>query len=151
KDATFNLHKVQDRPLLYAFELYHYPSWFIKHNKKKKFAMTLGHVKGSAKHVTNTAFFIKHVRCKHRRKNSDDDDLDPDGVNDDLNNIEIPQDDESDDTSSDTVIQVEQDHVATTGFTPCDKTCGGGIRLRMIKVNNRQVLQRRACNTHKCP
>lgn len=43
------------------------------------------------------------------------------------------------------------DHVLTTGFTQCDKTCGGGIRLRMIKVNNRQVLQRRSCNVHSCP
>ncbi|XP_031567072.1 uncharacterized protein LOC116302026 isoform X2 [Actinia tenebrosa] len=43
------------------------------------------------------------------------------------------------------------DPIVTTGFSPCDKSCGGGIRLRMIKVNNRQVLQRRACNTHECP
>ena len=43
------------------------------------------------------------------------------------------------------------DHVLATGFTTCDKTCGGGIRLRMIKVNNRQVLQRRSCNVQNCP
>ncbi|XP_028518698.1 uncharacterized protein LOC110251394 isoform X2 [Exaiptasia diaphana] len=43
------------------------------------------------------------------------------------------------------------DHVATTGFTECDKTCGGGVRLRMIKVHNKQILQQRACNTFKCP
>ncbi|XP_048587014.1 uncharacterized protein LOC116605639 isoform X2 [Nematostella vectensis] len=43
------------------------------------------------------------------------------------------------------------DHVITTGFTSCSKTCGGGVRLRMLKVNNRQVLQRRVCNVDKCP
>ncbi|XP_022790138.1 uncharacterized protein LOC111329653 isoform X2 [Stylophora pistillata] len=42
-------------------------------------------------------------------------------------------------------------HVLATGFTSCDKTCGGGVRLRMIKVNNRQVLQRRSCNVQSCP
>lgn len=42
-------------------------------------------------------------------------------------------------------------HVLATAFTSCDKTCGGGVRLRMIKVNNRQVLQRRSCNIHSCP
>ncbi|XP_068695489.1 uncharacterized protein [Montipora foliosa] len=42
-------------------------------------------------------------------------------------------------------------NVLATEFTPCDKSCGGGIKLRMIKVNNRQVLQRRSCNMHNCP
>ncbi|XP_078344576.1 uncharacterized protein LOC144630152 isoform X3 [Oculina patagonica] len=42
-------------------------------------------------------------------------------------------------------------HVLATGFTSCDKSCGGGVRLRMIKVNNRQVLQRRSCNVQSCP
>ncbi|XP_074627677.1 uncharacterized protein LOC141885719 isoform X3 [Acropora palmata] len=42
-------------------------------------------------------------------------------------------------------------NVLTTAFTQCDKSCGGGIRLRMIKVNNRQVLQRRSCNMQSCP
>ena len=43
------------------------------------------------------------------------------------------------------------DNVLATAFTQCDKSCGGGIRLRMIKVNNRQVLQRRSCNMQSCP
>ena len=43
------------------------------------------------------------------------------------------------------------DHVQATAFTECDRSCGGGVRLRMLKVNNRQVLQRRSCNVQKCP
>ena len=38
-----------------------------------------------------------------------------------------------------------------TGFTSCTKTCGGGRQMRMIKINRREYLQTRRCNTHPCP
>ena len=38
-----------------------------------------------------------------------------------------------------------------TGFTSCTKSCGSGRQMRMIKINRREYLQSRRCNTQPCP
>ena len=38
-----------------------------------------------------------------------------------------------------------------TGFTSCTKSCGGGRQMRMIKINRREYMQTRRCNTQPCP